>query len=82
MPLRYVYEGSNKRISCFERTPPLSSHMYAFTVFDRTNTIKILQQQEDDIPDIEILFSDEDNNIKPKWMITEAEHVCLYIFDD
>ncbi|CAG9540887.1 unnamed protein product [Cercopithifilaria johnstoni] len=66
---------TNDRIeSCFEPTPPMSSYLYAFTIFDRMSSMKEAKKPSEHLPEIEVLYSEEDNFIKPDWISTEAIH--------
>ncbi|MCP9258145.1 Matrix non-peptidase-like protein 1 [Dirofilaria immitis] len=67
--------NTNGRIeSCFERTPIMSSYLYAFTIFDRMSSMKGAIKPNAYLPEIEVLYSEEDNFIKPDWISTEAMH--------
>ncbi|VDK74322.1 unnamed protein product [Litomosoides sigmodontis] len=66
---------TNGRIeSCFEPTPTMSSYLYAFTVFDQMSSMKEAEKPREHLPEIEVLYSEEDNFIKPDWISTEAIH--------
>lgn len=64
--------------TCFDSTPPLSSYLYAFTIFDRMSSMKEAGEPDEHLPEIEVLYSEEDNFIKPDWIATEAIHVCNF----
>lgn len=66
--------------SCFEPTPAMSSYLYAFTIFDRMSSMKEAEKPKEYLPEIEVLYSEEDNFIKPDWISTEAIHVYKFYF--
>ncbi|OZC07907.1 hypothetical protein X798_05121 [Onchocerca flexuosa] len=71
----FSISNTNGRIeTCFERTPTMSSYLYAFTVFDRMSSMKEAAKPNEYLPEIEVLYSEEDNLIKPDWINTEAIH--------
>lgn len=68
-------ELNNRMIeSCFEQTPPISSYLYAFTIFDRMNSLREAEKSQEHVPDIEVLYSEEDSISKPNWIVAETEH--------
>ncbi|EJD74573.1 hypothetical protein LOAG_18128 [Loa loa] len=69
-----ISKSNNQINSCFEPTPPMSSYLYAFTVFDRMSSMKEAEKPKEYLPEIEVLYSEEDNLIKPDWISTEAIH--------
>uniref|UniRef100_A0A915PFQ4 Aminopeptidase n=1 Tax=Setaria digitata TaxID=48799 RepID=A0A915PFQ4_9BILA len=72
--MRYISKNNNRMETCFEHTPPMSTYLYAFTIFDRMNSMKEGLKSQEYLPEIEVLYSEEDNFIKPDWISTEAIH--------
>lgn len=58
----------------------MSSYLYAFTVFDQMSSMKEAEKPKEHLPEIEVLYSEEDNFIKPDWISTEAIHVYKFYF--
>ncbi|VDN26084.1 unnamed protein product [Gongylonema pulchrum] len=66
---------NGKTESCFERTPPMSTYLYAFTIFDRMSSLKEGREKfGEGLPEIEVLYSEEDSIIRPEWINREAAH--------
>ncbi|VDK31511.1 unnamed protein product [Gongylonema pulchrum] len=71
---------NGKTESCFERTPPMSTYLYAFTIFDRMSSLKEGREKfGEGLPEIEVLYSEEDSIIRPEWINREAAHVSIII---
>ncbi|VDN07185.1 unnamed protein product [Thelazia callipaeda] len=72
--LSHISKNLNEIESCFERTPPLSSYVYAFTVFDKMSSLKDAAKPHEYLPEVEVLYSEEDSIVKPDWISTETVH--------
>lgn len=69
-----ISKMNNRMESCFESTPAMSTYLYAFTIFDRMSSMREAENSQEYLPEIEVIYSEEDNVVKPDWISTETRH--------
>ncbi|MFH4974514.1 hypothetical protein AB6A40_001223 [Gnathostoma spinigerum] len=71
---------NGKAKSCFERTPPMSTYLYSFAVFNKMNIIKDPTKNETSaMPNIEIIQWERMPADTTRWMVEEAFHAIRFM---
>uniref|UniRef100_A0A0N5AXX1 Peptidase_M1 domain-containing protein n=1 Tax=Syphacia muris TaxID=451379 RepID=A0A0N5AXX1_9BILA len=72
-------ERDDAIITCFERTPKMSTYLYAFATYDRLQSQIVEADAKSRLPELELLYSKQMNPDKPSWMRSEAAQALKYM---